>query len=79
MPSGDGPVRVNLSPPHRSRAALRVEHEKLAEDLLVLLRRAFKPAFPTCGGLQLTFCADFAKTIRDMAAAWRVRDGGRDG
>lgn len=42
MPSGDGPTRVNLSPPHRSRAALRVEHEKMAEDLLVLLRRPFK-------------------------------------
>lgn len=41
MPSGNGPARVSLSPPHRSRAALRVEHEKLAEDLVVLLRRAF--------------------------------------
>ena len=30
---------------------------------------AIDPAFPRCGGLQLAFCADFAKRIRDIAAA----------
>ncbi len=39
----------------------------------------YDPAFPRCGGLQLTFCADSAMRISDIASVWRVRDGGRDG
>jgi hypothetical protein len=38
----DTPVRVSLSPPHRSRAAFRQQAQSLAEDFRVLLRRAFK-------------------------------------
>ena len=42
MPRGDGPIQATLSPPHRARAVLRLEANKLAEDLLVRLRRPFK-------------------------------------
>ena len=38
-----------------------------------------QPTFRRCGGLQLMFCTDSAMEIRDIAAAWRVRDGGRNG
>jgi hypothetical protein len=33
---------VHLSPPHRARAALRLESDRLAEDLTVLLRRRWQ-------------------------------------
>ncbi len=42
MAAGDDPIRANLSPAHRSRAALRLEYEKMAVDLVVLLRRAYR-------------------------------------
>lgn len=42
MSSGNDLIPVNLSPAYRPRAALRLEHERLAEDLLILLRRNYK-------------------------------------
>jgi len=33
---------VTLSPPHRARAVLVMERERLVEDLVVLLRRRWK-------------------------------------
>jgi hypothetical protein len=37
------PARVVLSPPHRQRAALRMEAAELAQDLTRLLRREWRP------------------------------------
>lgn len=42
MPRGDCPIQATLSPPHRARAVLRLDTNKLAEDLLVRLRRPFR-------------------------------------
>ncbi len=39
---GDRPQPVNLSPPHRTRSALRLDPGGLAEDLTVLLRRRWR-------------------------------------
>jgi hypothetical protein len=33
------------------------------------VRHKYKPAFPRCGGLRLTVCADSAMEIRDIAMA----------
>lgn len=35
----DDTPRVTLSPPHRSRASFRQQHQEIATDIVVLLRR----------------------------------------
>lgn len=39
---GESPHPVHLTPPHRPRAALRVQLDSIADDLTVLLRREFR-------------------------------------
>lgn len=38
---GDQAISVHLSPPHRTRAALRQDSEDIARDLTVKLRRSY--------------------------------------